>query len=140
MADPRSTRGTALAGEISASLGGLWKLYTGTRPANIDTAIEGTRIACVLEDAVVSFDDGIAAAEAADLAPGERRLTQQTFRQDAITAVAKSTHRRVVAFVSKHDSDTDTATEVFILDNPLAERPSLVLDRNRMPHQPRLRG
>jgi uncharacterized protein YbcI len=136
MSDSDTARGGELASEISASLGGLWKRYTGHRPAEIETTIDGPRVAVTLKDAVSGFDDAISASEAAELEKGERRLTVRTFRQDAISAVSAATHRKVMAFVSKHDEKSNSATEVFILDRPLVVRPSLFLDRREAKETP----
>ena len=114
-----------LAREVSSSLAGVWKDYAGERPAEVETAIKGTRVACVLREAVTGFEGRMAAIEADP--PGEATvvLTPTTYRRDAIAAVSRATGRRVMAFVSKHDKGTDTATELFILDRPPKARPPI---------------
>jgi uncharacterized protein YbcI len=117
MADIESMDGGGLRGSISSSLASVWKNYSGERPTDVDTVISGTRVACVLKGAVRGFDEGMAAS-ADDEDAETRRLTTSTFRNDAINAVTRATRRKVMAFVSDHNSKTDVATEVFILDLP----------------------
>lgn len=116
MADIELAEPVGLPASISSSLASVWKNYAGERPTDVDTVIRGTRVACVLKDAVRGFDEGMAAPDDED--PEARRLTAATFRDDAINAVTRATRRKVMAFVSRHDVKTDVATEVFILDLP----------------------
>jgi hypothetical protein len=98
--------------EVTRSLGAVWKRYAATRPAGMETVIQGNRVECVMRDAVADFELGMAAQDQAD---GKvRDLT--TYRRDASAAVAKATHHRVLGFISEHDAKTDIATEVFLLD------------------------
>ena len=129
MPDTEVPASSGLPTEISNSLAMVWKRYAGRRPTDIETVVNGTRICCVLKDSVQSFDEGMAAPEVGD--DGERLPARKisSYEHDAIEAVTKVVRQRVVAFVSKHDTETDTAREVFILDRPARRRPSIFLDR-----------
>jgi len=131
MADSNTVQAGEMPADISSSLGSLWKQYSGERPADIQTEIRGTKIACVLKDAVGGFADNLtlAAAEGPDPDPEARKLTSTNYRHDAIQAVARVTHRRVMAFISDHDAKTDVATEVFIVDSPPRRPRSIFIDR-----------
>jgi uncharacterized protein YbcI len=134
MADPETpdtvTDGeTGLPAEITRSLTSVWNQYAGQRPGEAATEIRGNRVECVLSDAVRPLDARFAAAEAEDdpSTDSGRPRTRSAFRNDAIAAVGRVTGRRVVAFVSDHNSGSDVATEVFLLDS--APR----VTRNRVP-------
>jgi uncharacterized protein YbcI len=131
MADSDNIHAGALPADISSSLGSLWKQYSGERPADIQTVIRGTKIACVLKDSVGRFTESVAvaAADEADPDPDMRQLTPSNYRHDAIQAVSRVTHRKVMAFISDHDEKTDVATEVFIIDAPARQPRSIFLDR-----------
>lgn len=116
-----------LPAEISDSLASVWKRYAGRRPTDVETIVHGARVACVLRDAVHQFDEGLA-AEVRDHDGEAKALTIAGYERDAINAVAQATRQRVVAFVSDHDSRTDRAKEVFILDGPPKRRRSIFLD------------
>jgi hypothetical protein len=115
--DESQTSAPTLNTAIGNALGLVWKDYAGRR-FPVETDVSGTRIACVLENAVQSFNDGLAGTndDPADPPPSVR--TVAGYRRAAIEAVAKVTHQRVSAFVSKHNAKTDVATEVFILAAP----------------------
>ncbi len=117
MSEAEVARPVGVRGDVSSSLASVWRNYAGERPADIETRISGTHVTCVLKGAARRFDEGMAAAAAEHDGEG-RRLTVATFRNDAINAVNRATRRKVMAFVSKHDTKTDVATELFILDRP----------------------
>jgi len=62
MADSNTVQAGEMPADISSSLGSLWKQYSGERPADIQTEIRGTKIACVLKDAVGGFADNLTLA------------------------------------------------------------------------------
>lgn len=98
--------------EVTRSLSAVWKRYATARPDAVETQISGNRVRCVLRDAVGDFEQGLSSQEETDGAV--RDLI--SYRRDAAKAVAKATHRRVLAFISDHDVKTDTATEIFLLE------------------------
>ncbi len=118
MPDSDIDRAPGLPAEISSSLASVWNQYASDRPSAAETIIQGNRIKCVLTDAVQMLNDGLTAAETDEMPADGRRLTASTFRSDAIAAVKRTTRRQVVAFVSDHDTKTDVATEIFLLEAP----------------------
>jgi uncharacterized protein YbcI len=106
--------------EVTRSLATVWKNYAAERPEDAETEISGDVVRCVLRGAVASFEEGMAAQPDGD---GEFRRDLNTYRRDAAKAVTRVTHRRVLAFISKHDAKTDVATEVFILDDTRRRAP-----------------
>ena len=101
--------------EVTRSLSAVWKRYAASRPEDVETRIVGNRVLCVLRDAVGDFEQGLSAQEGTD--DGARDLI--SYRRDASAAVARATHRRVLAFISDHDAKSGTATEIFLLDGDL---------------------
>jgi hypothetical protein len=60
------------------------------------------------------------APQAHDTVRGVGRLTEATYKQEAVAAVGRVMRQRVASFVSSHDRDTDVATEVFTLEPSLS--------------------
>jgi hypothetical protein len=115
MSNVDSTPVEGLPAEISDSLGAVWKRFAAVRPRGTETEIDGNVIRCKLKDSVGDFEQGMTDdAEAGDDGHGR---TTTGYRREASAAVAKATHQRVMAFISKHDAKTDLATEVFVLDS-----------------------
>jgi uncharacterized protein YbcI len=122
MPDSNTPRAAGLPAEISSSLASVWNQYASKRPSGAETVIRGNRVKCVLTDAVQLLHEALADAETADDPNGGRRHTPSTFRNDAIAAVKRVTRRNVVAFMSDHDTQTDVATEIFLLEAPPYQR------------------
>jgi uncharacterized protein YbcI len=118
--------------EISSSLASLWNNYSGSRPSEVSTTIRDSKVRCRLSGGVDAFDEALDLASKRDLATGERRLTMYTFRREAMEAVSRITHRRVLAFVSNHDQDKNVATEVFIIESPPAATRSIFEARQNL--------
>jgi uncharacterized protein YbcI len=130
MADLQQAEAQGMPAQISSSLASVWSSYVGERPTDVDTVIRGTKISCVLRDAVTGFDEAIDASAVAE-PPPERKLTASTYRQDAIKAVERVTRRRVLAFMTDHDAKTNVATEAFILESAPRARPSMFVERRQ---------
>ncbi len=129
MADSEAGAHRALPVKISDSLAVVWKRYAGRRPMDVETAVRGNRICCVLKDSVRGFDEGLTTAESGDDGKPLPARTIAQYRREAVDAVTRTTRRRVMAFVSDHDRNSDVATEVFILDRPPRRQSSIFLDR-----------
>ncbi|HSI80265.1 MAG TPA: Na-translocating system protein MpsC family protein [Solirubrobacterales bacterium] len=112
-----------LASELSRSLSSLWARYAGKPPRSARTEISGDVVTCVLVDAVADYERGMRAPQARGYADGAIDVTAVAYRREAIAAVVEVTRRRVVAFVSSHDRDTNVATEVFTLGGSLMRQP-----------------
>jgi uncharacterized protein YbcI len=117
-AQPTEDAPSALSVEIGNSLASVWARYIGARPSNAETEFEGNVVRWVLADGTSEFEQGMAAEPAEGEAPKQAR-TVIGYKRDTSAAVAKATHRRVMAMISKHDAKTGIATETFILERPL---------------------
>jgi uncharacterized protein YbcI len=109
---------SALSVEIGNSLATVWARYIGARPSKAETEFEGNVVRWVLADGTSEFEQGMA-AEPAEGEPPKQARTVIGYKRDTSAAVAKATHRRVMAMISKHDAKTGIATETFILERPL---------------------
>jgi hypothetical protein len=127
MADPGEAPRPELPAEIGDSLATVWRRYAGRRPPTVETTVNGTRVACLVRDSVHDFDEAMTAGEGGAEGPSPVIPTVAGYQREAIEAVARVTHRRVLAFVSDHNAKSDTAKEVFILDRPPRLQPSMFL-------------
>jgi uncharacterized protein YbcI len=106
---------TALSAEIGSSLATVWARYVGARPTNAESEVDSGVVRWVLTGGTSEFEKGMSADSEGDEILGPKR-TMAGYKRETAAAVAKVTHRRVVAMISKHDTKTGTATEVFILE------------------------
>ena len=107
----------ALDAEIASSLASVWARYVGARPADSEMEFDGKVVRWVITDGTAAFAEGMA-AEPEDGSPPRPERTMTGYKRDTAAAVAKATHRRVVAVISKHDKKTGVAKETFILESP----------------------
>lgn len=109
------TSSSAVGEEIARSLSSIWQRRSGTRPSAATTEIANDVVRCVMEGAVGNPppepNEGETAHDERIASPDSRE-----YRQEAVTAVAKLTKRKVKAFVPKRDEKTGAATETFILE------------------------
>lgn len=103
-----------LSGEISRSLGTIWQHHSGARAGQTTVAINGDIVSCVRTEASGSDNEGTDEALAAGRSTGS-----VGYKHDAIAAVKRITHRRVMGFIVKADKKSDTVTESYVLDRPL---------------------
>jgi hypothetical protein len=130
MTDPRSASLPGeLTTEITSSLSTVWTRYAGVPPTNPRTEIRGNVVTCVLVDAVDDYNKRMAGARARDHVRGIGKLTPGAYRRAAVAAITGLTRQRVKTFVSSHDTDTDVATEVFILEPSLGRGAPGLADR-----------
>lgn len=104
-----------LSAQIGTSLASVWARYVGARPDKAETELDGTVVRWKVTDGVEEFDKGMSAEADDDGKPIAPR-TMPGFKRDTSAAVAKTTKRKVMAMISKHDGKTGLATETFILE------------------------
>lgn len=109
-----------LTAELTKSLTSLWTRYAGKRSTGGRTEIRGNVVTYVLADAVGDFDRNMIAPQTRDTVRDTGKLTSAGYKRDAVAAVVGVTRQRVASFVSRHDRDTDVATEVFTLEPSLS--------------------
>jgi hypothetical protein len=104
----------SLSVEIATAVAAVWSRHAAKRPTNLKVEMGGNRVTCVIPHGVKDFVDGPETEQVADFAS-----RQVTYRREAAAAVAKTMRCRVVAMICERDDQTDSATEVFILDAPV---------------------
>ncbi len=125
VSDAQQTRPQAghLQADISNHVVRLFADYTGRGPTKARTTIRGNIVCCVTQDTMTKAERRLVAEGEAEIVQSVRRKFQQTMRGDLVTGVAEMTGRNVVSFLSDHDPIPDYASDVFILDGPVDERP-----------------
>jgi hypothetical protein len=99
--------------EIATAVATVWTRHAAKRPTDLRIQIGGNRVTCVIPHAVQDFETGPDEDQ-----PTDSTSRQVTYRREAAAAVAKTMGCRVLAVMSERDAETDSATEVFILDAP----------------------
>ena len=81
-------------------MGTLWADHTGGKSSAVETALDDNVIRCRIEEA------------------GGGCVDTPAYRAQAMASISSITGLKVKAFIAKHDSATDVATETFILARP----------------------
>jgi len=105
-----------LPAELTSALVSLWTEYAGKPPTNARTEIRGNVVTCVLVGAVGNYNRSVLTPQTRDTVRGVGKLTPAAYKREAVAAVVRLTRQRVASFVSRHDRETDVATEVFTLE------------------------
>ena len=105
-----------LSAELTELLASLWTQYAGKRPSDGRTEIRGNVVTCVLVGAVGNYNRSVLTPQTRDTVRGVGKLTPAAYKREAVAAVVRLTRQRVASFVSRHDRETDVATEVFTLE------------------------
>lgn len=109
-ASPEKAPPSEASREISQSMTAVRERFGGQRPTDVETEVRGDKVRCTLHNAP----------------PVSENMSQ--YRRAAMSAVARVTQRKVLALMNNQDAETDTATEVFLLDVPTrrdADMPSI---------------
>ena len=101
--------------ELGRSLSSVWARYCGARPSESEMQVEKGVVRWVLANGTSEFEQGMNADLETDAPDGPRR-TMAGYKRETSAVVARITHSRVAAMISKHDAKTGIATEVFVLD------------------------
>jgi uncharacterized protein YbcI len=77
-------------------------------------------VVVILEDAMTSAEQSLAAAGKADAVRQMRRESQAAMRDELVALVEEVSGSTVVAFMSDNHVEPDLAAEVFVLDRPVS--------------------
>lgn len=114
-AQPLEEAPASLSSEIGSSLASVWARYVGVRPSTSETQVESGVVRWVLPTGTSEFEQAMSADRDTEVSDGPRR-TMAGYKRETSAVVARITHSRVAAMISKHDAKTGVATEVFVLD------------------------
>jgi uncharacterized protein YbcI len=123
--DPRPSGQIAQSNEqrraISRGMTTIYKDFIGRGPTNVRTYVDEDVIAVLLTDTMTKVEQSLASDDRGDSVREIRREFQNSIKERAIALIEETTGHEIVAFLSDHSIDTDTAIEVFIMDGPLDE-------------------
>lgn len=115
MPDQENQQAPDLSTEIGGALSSVWARYVGARPSSSEVNLDDGVVRWILPGGTGAFEKGMAAGDS-EREPGDPVRTVASYERDTSAVVAKATHRRVRARMSKHDKKTGIATETFVLE------------------------
>jgi uncharacterized protein YbcI len=110
IADPR------LPGAISDSLALVWREHTGRKPPGSRTYIREDLVVCVLRGGMSPYEKQLISQEEDPVVWTMREHMQAAVEHDEVAEVERLTGRRVTSFLSDHDTKSDVAAELFLLE------------------------
>jgi uncharacterized protein YbcI len=99
------------------------RLY-GRGPTKAKTYLNHEFVLCALEDIFTPAETTLIGAKREDLVRATRTAFQDATRDEFVDIVERATGRQVRAFHCQVDPLSNTATEVFLLEDHLPEAPS----------------
>jgi hypothetical protein len=121
MTSVRGRQPLDLPAEIANAFVSLWAEYADRPPTDVRTEVHGNVVTCVLVGAVDAFEGGIGASQADESIADPEKLTSAGYKSEAVATIVRLTRQRVRSFVSRHDGETDVATEIFTLEPSLSQ-------------------
>lgn len=106
---------------ISRGMTTIYKDFIGRGPTNVRTYMDEDVVAVLLTETMTKVERSLVSEDRGDSVREIRREFQNAIKEQAIALIEESTDRHIIAFLSDHSVDPDTAVEVFILDGPLDE-------------------
>jgi len=102
------------SGEIARTLGTIWSRFSGQRPKSTSVEIRQNSVKCVIQEGTPDTE-----ADEDEEGSDDPRLSAAGLKQNATAAITRITGRRVLAFIPKHNKETETSTQTFLLERPL---------------------
>lgn len=112
----------ALLMRASNTVVAVLREYLGRGPTRARAHLSENVLIVVTEDNLTKAERKLISSGEGETVRDLRRRFQTTMRADLVAAIEELTGRRVAAFLSDHDPETDKAAEIFILDGA-PERP-----------------
>lgn len=116
---PECQRGGELNAAVTSALVGIHHAYLGRGPKTASTFHHGNTVVTVMRDVLTRAERSLIDSRGPDAVHEMRHLFQKTMEAEFREAVERLTGRRVIAFISGNDVESDLAAEIFILDGPL---------------------
>jgi hypothetical protein len=112
---PDGSEGNATSDEIARSLGSVWQRFSGRRPKSTSVEIERDVVRCTIEESPPEAETD----EDSETRPDpELSMDSRRFDYNATAVITRATGRRVIAFIPKHEKNSQMTTQTFILDRP----------------------
>lgn len=96
-----------MAREISRELGNIYKEYIGRGPNFARTYVHDDVVVAIFQDTMTPAEQTLKREGRDDTVRHVRHLFQGALRDDAVSTVERITGRRVVAFLSDHEVESD---------------------------------
>lgn len=109
---------SSLPGAISKSLALIWRDQTGMKPPGARTYINEDLVVCVLQGGMSPYEKQLIGEEQNPAVWTMREHMRTAVEADEVAEVERLTGRRVVSFLSDHDTGSDLAAELFVLEPP----------------------
>jgi uncharacterized protein YbcI len=107
--------------EISREIVGLFKKYVGRGPTYARTYVHEDLVVTILHDTMTRGEQTLKEEDEEEKLRDLRKIFQGAFRDEAVSAIERTTGRRVVAFLSDHAVEPDWSAEVFVLERTNAQ-------------------
>lgn len=105
-----------LPGAISNSLALVWREHTGRKPPGARTYIREDLVLCLLRGGMSPYEKQLISHEENPMVWTMREHMQTAVQHDEVAEVERLTGRRVMSFLSDHDTKSDVAAELFLLE------------------------
>jgi uncharacterized protein YbcI len=112
---PAANNGT-LAADVSRSIVGLIRDYTGRGPTQARTIINPDTVMVLLSDTLTKGERKLIEHGKIDHVLQTRQQVQRMMHEDAVAIIESAFDRKVIAFMSDNHTDPDMAAEVFVLE------------------------
>jgi uncharacterized protein YbcI len=90
--------------------------YLGRGPTRARSHLSENVLTIITQDNLTQAERRLRDNDEQETVRGVRRKFQSAMSEDLVAAVEQRTGRKVVAFLSDHDPESDYAAEVFVLD------------------------
>ena len=112
---PREPSGRLLA-EVSNAIVVIYKDCYGKGPTKARTIVDEDMLVCVLEGGFQAGERTLRDAGRSEIVTENREAFQQVLRERFVSTVEELTGRKVRAFVSGVDTETEVSTELFLFE------------------------
>lgn len=116
MTDSHVIVDSSLPGAISSSVALVWQEQTGTKPPGARTYISENLVVCLLQGGMSPYEKQLINEEEDPAVWTMREHMRIAVEADEVAEVERLTGRRVVSFLSDHDTGSDLAAELFVLE------------------------
>jgi uncharacterized protein YbcI len=116
MTDSHAIVDSSLPGAISNSLALVWREQTGRKPPGARTYISEDLVVCLLQGGMSPYEKQLINEEENPAVWTMREHMRIAVETDEVAEVERLTGRRVVSFLSDHNTGSDLAAELFVLE------------------------
>jgi uncharacterized protein YbcI len=116
MTDSDAVVDSGLPGAISNSLAIVWREHTGRKPLSTRTYIREDLVICLLKGGMSPYEKQLVNDGERPAVWTMRKHMRIAVETDEVAEVERLTGRRVLSFLSDHDTRRDLAAELFVLE------------------------